>query len=93
MNSMNNDGTNFSIADPSLKPAPLARPQSQMGRLGISPFDVADGTKMVGNGNNGDFRALPNINPMGHEFPNKGFVGTIPLRQERAVSFGNPMNN
>jgi len=90
---MNNDGSNFTLADPSLRPAPLARPLSQMGRLGISPFDVADGTKMVGNGNQGDFRALPNINPMGHAFSKNGFTATIPLRQEKAVSFGNPMNN
>lgn len=93
MNSMNNDGTSFRAPNPTIRPPPLARAYSEQMRLGISPFDILSGGRIEGNGNNGDFRALPDINPLGHAYAPKGETSHIPLRQERDVLFMRPLDN
>ena len=80
MNSLNNDGTKFSLPNPTIMPMPLARPFGDVINIGVSgkDFDTICGGRVEGNGNNGDFRAS-NVR--------------IPLRQETPVMFMRPLDN
>lgn len=92
MNSMNNDGTSFTQADPTIKPPPLARAYSEQVLFGIQPFDTLSGGSIAGNNNNGDFKAIPNPNPNGYKFAPTA-PSRIPLRQEKDVLFMRPLDN
>lgn len=80
MNDMNNDGTNFRVRKPDIKPPPLARPFGDIANIGVSGmfFDTLEGGRVEGNGNNGDFRASSR---------------RIPLQQEQPVMFKRPLDN
>ena len=92
MNSLSNDGSNFRAPNPNYKPRPLARSFAEM-VVAVSPFETLRAGGVVGNGNNGDFRALPDINPYGHAYAPQGETPHIPLRQERSVLFMRPLDN